>query len=236
MNTRSPGTELVPVAPAAHYMMGGIVTDLDAASTVPGLYAVGEASCTGLHGANRLASNSLSECFVFARRAVAAALSPRPPPHGRARPKSRRWPPRRAPAEHLPRDTDGGVAGGRISRTKEGLEQLAGNPHPLARLIARCALARTESRGAHLRSDQPADRPRVRPAARGDLERQGTRLADLALRPRQVPLGAVAREPGGPPARGQFVICALGPPAEPENLGRLGFISILFVAGRVRRR
>ena len=52
-------------------MMGGIVTDLDARSTLPGLYAVGEASCTGLHGANRLASNSLSECFVFARRAVA---------------------------------------------------------------------------------------------------------------------------------------------------------------------
>src|SRR5262249_26158873 len=78
-----PVRELVPVAPAAHYMMGGIVTDLFARSTVPGLYAVGEASCTGLHGANRLASNSLSECFVFARRAAADALartagSPRP--------------------------------------------------------------------------------------------------------------------------------------------------------------
>ncbi len=66
-----PARELVPVAPAAHYMMGGIVTDLHARSTLPGLYAVGESSCTGLHGANRLASNSLSECFVFARRAVA---------------------------------------------------------------------------------------------------------------------------------------------------------------------
>ena len=69
-----PTSELVPVAPAAHYMMGGIVADLDARSSVPGLYAVGEASCTGLHGANRLASNSLSECFVFAARAVDAAL------------------------------------------------------------------------------------------------------------------------------------------------------------------
>ena len=85
--------ELVPVAPAAHYMMGGIVTDLDAHSTVPGLYAVGEASCTGLHGANRLASNSLSECFVFAARAVASALSaPASEPASRARPSSRRWP------------------------------------------------------------------------------------------------------------------------------------------------
>ena len=70
-----PTRELIPVAPAAHYMMGGIVTDLRARSTLPGLYAVGESSCTGLHGANRLASNSLSECFVFARRAVLDALS-----------------------------------------------------------------------------------------------------------------------------------------------------------------
>ena len=70
-----PSRELVPVAPAAHYMMGGIVADLHAQSTLDGLYAVGESSCTGLHGANRLASNSLSECFVFARRAVAHALA-----------------------------------------------------------------------------------------------------------------------------------------------------------------
>src|SRR3954465_4201716 len=59
-----PTRELIPVAPAAHYGMGGIVSALDGAATVPGLYAVGEAACTGLHGANRLASNSLSECFV----------------------------------------------------------------------------------------------------------------------------------------------------------------------------
>src|SRR6202040_1050632 len=70
-----PTRELIPVAPAAHYTMGGIVVDLHARSTLPGLYAVGESSCTGLHGANRLASNSLSECFVFARRAIDHALS-----------------------------------------------------------------------------------------------------------------------------------------------------------------
>ena len=54
--------------------MGGIAVDLDGRSSLPGLYAVGECSCTGLHGANRLASNSLSECFVFGGRAAQAAL------------------------------------------------------------------------------------------------------------------------------------------------------------------
>src|SRR5437763_7959926 len=65
-----PEREPVPVAPAAHYMMGGIATDLDGRATLRGLYAVGECSCTGLHGANRLASNSLTECFVFGKRAA----------------------------------------------------------------------------------------------------------------------------------------------------------------------
>jgi L-aspartate oxidase len=70
-----PMTELIPVAPASHYVMGGVGTDLQGRSTVPGLYAVGECADTGLHGANRLASNSLSECFVFGRRAALAGLA-----------------------------------------------------------------------------------------------------------------------------------------------------------------
>jgi L-aspartate oxidase len=63
-------TELVPVAPAAHYWMGGVATDLHGRTTVPGLYAAGEVACTGVQGANRLASNSLLEGLVFGRRAV----------------------------------------------------------------------------------------------------------------------------------------------------------------------
>jgi L-aspartate oxidase len=66
----------LPVAPAAHYWMGGVATDLDAATSVAGLYAVGEVACTGVHGANRLASNSLMECLVFARQLRHIQLEP----------------------------------------------------------------------------------------------------------------------------------------------------------------
>src|SRR4051794_38865396 len=75
-----PARNLVPVAPAAHYTMGGIATDVHGESTLGGLFAVGECACNGLHGANRLASNSLAECFVFGRRAAQAALDREPAP------------------------------------------------------------------------------------------------------------------------------------------------------------
>jgi L-aspartate oxidase len=149
-----PTRELIPVAPAAHYTMGGIVVDPHARSTVAGLYAIGECSCTGLHGANRLASNSLSECFVFAARAARAALDEPPPPPVRARQlaglSDLPTPPEVAPETRTALWRDAG-----IERSAEGLERLAGDPHPLARLIARCASERRESRGAHRRAEHP---------------------------------------------------------------------------------
>ena len=146
-----PTSEPVPVAPASHYMMGGIVTDLDGRSGVPGLYAVGECACTGLHGANRLASNSLSECFVFGRRAALRALDEPEPAAGAPAP-----PPDQPVAPPPTRETRKAMwrhAG--LERDAEGLAPLLDDPHPLARLVARSALFREESRGAHLRADFP---------------------------------------------------------------------------------
>jgi L-aspartate oxidase len=151
-----PTRELIPVAPAAHYTMGGIVADLNARSTLDGLYAVGESSCTGLHGANRLASNSLSECFVFARRAIADALSGAAPGLPPASPREvdalGELP---APAVAQPSTRAALWRDAGVVRSEDGLRRLLEDPHPLARLIARCALARTESRGAHLRVEHP---------------------------------------------------------------------------------
>ncbi|MGI8558611.1 MAG: L-aspartate oxidase [Solirubrobacteraceae bacterium] len=141
--------ETIPVAPASHYVMGGIACNLSGRSTVPGLFAAGEASCTGLHGANRLASNSLSECFVFGARAARAALDE---PAGCAFVE----PPESAPLR-VPRSTQDALwmhAG--LLRDAAGLSTLLADPFPLARLIAACALHRTESRGAHGRADFPA--------------------------------------------------------------------------------
>ena len=146
-----PAREPVRIAPAAHYTMGGVATNLDGRSSLPGLYAVGECGCTGLHGANRLASNSLAECFVFGHRAAHAALDePEAAATGGAPP------PKPGPSPVPPpetRDALWRLAG--LQRTREGLEELRDDPFPLARLIAGSALGREESRGAHQRGDFP---------------------------------------------------------------------------------
>lgn len=149
-----PSTDLVPISPAAHYLIGGVRTDLHGRSSVNGLLAVGEAACTGLHGANRLASNSLSECFVYGSRAARAGLGddvgnadpPAPEPN----------PEFPAPADET-RAAIWELAG--PSRDAERLTRLLDDPYPVAAMIATSALARRESRGVHRRSDFPGADP-----------------------------------------------------------------------------
>jgi len=147
-----PHVEPVPVSPAAHYMMGGVAVDIDGRSSLPGLYAVGECSCTGLHGANRLASNSLSECFVFGGRAAAAAVEEE---SAASRPRPPTW--RFEPPSDETREAVWRYAG--PMRNPDDLARLISNPYPLARALAASALGRRESRGGHLRHDCPDTDP-----------------------------------------------------------------------------
>lgn len=168
--------DLVPVAPAAHYFMGGLRTDTWGRTTVPGLYAVGEAACTGVHGANRLASNSLVETLVFGKRCVehlvTGSREPAPPhpatepfrPEGQLpldRPTLQRlmW-----EAAGIERDAAGLSAALATLRSwpaplpglpanRESVERRALGL--LAELVLEAALRRTESRGAHYRRDFP---------------------------------------------------------------------------------
>jgi len=158
------GTEAAPVAPAAHYAMGGVRTDLEGRTNVARLFAAGEAACTGVHGANRLASNSLLEGVVFGIRAGRAM---REAPKGVDAVVERRS--MRAPVPVLASEIQRiawekcGIvrSAGGLQQAVERLEALAPespeerNMRQVALLIARCALARKESRGAHFRTDYP---------------------------------------------------------------------------------
>jgi L-aspartate oxidase len=156
----------VPVAPAAHYAMGGVRTDLDGRTSLLRLYSAGEAACTGVHGANRLASNSLLEGLVFGARAAQAMLSDRLPAPTAAQPAASASPPDDDSLElrqiqeiawqycGILRDAQGLTEACRLLEAA-GPAPDARNPHQVAWLIARCALARRESRGAHYRTDYP---------------------------------------------------------------------------------
>lgn len=173
-------TELIPIRPAAHYAMGGVRSDLEGRCTLPGLYAAGEAAATGVHGANRLASNSLLEGLVFGARAGGAMrneLRRAPASHAKSQRAVSNGPVGPATEEVIREIQDlmwqdvGIVRTGiGLKRAMERLQQIsprvahpqtrraheAQNIHLAGLLVARSALAREESRGAHYRTDFPA--------------------------------------------------------------------------------
>ncbi|MFN3522021.1 MAG: L-aspartate oxidase [Phenylobacterium sp.] len=158
-----PRVQPIPVAPACHYHMGGIVTDAEGRTSLPGLFAAGECASVGVHGANRLASNSLLEAAVFGTRAGRAAAA-ESAPAGRVLP-TRLSPDLPEPALQRLRQAmsrDAGVvrdAAGlsRLLAELDALDVAYGRTLPVlaARLVADAALARRESRGAHFRRDFP---------------------------------------------------------------------------------
>jgi L-aspartate oxidase len=181
-----PVTEFIPVAPGAHYSCGGIQADLDGCTSVPGLYAVGEAASTGLHGANRLASNSLTEAVIAGRRVGEASGgrrpsgTPLPPPPGTGVSAASRPALAAAMSRHagVLRDHAGLDALLRAAEEVPGArEETAGsvraedldlatveatNLHTVSVLIATAALRREESRGCHRRRDAPWTWPDAR--------------------------------------------------------------------------
>jgi L-aspartate oxidase len=175
-----PAGEPIPVAPAAHYHMGGIATDEHGRSSLPGLWAVGEVASTGLHGANRLASNSLLEAVVMAARAVEdiAGKVPSSYPRQAPAPDDGGVPPLEIDAQQLVKLQKTMTANAGVTRSAQTLlaalqdiEELARQAAPrsslanmtdVSRFIIISALHREESRGSHCRTDFPDLSPMVR--------------------------------------------------------------------------
>jgi L-aspartate oxidase len=203
-----PVRELIPVAPACHYSSGGVWTDLQGRTSVPGLYACGEVACTGVHGANRLASNSLLEGLVFARRIAASLAADLPELR---EPVTDERVPGLVDADVVPDLQRAMTLGAGVIRSADGLSEAAGTLEKLitqvaaqpgtagweatnlvtvaAALIA-AACAREESRGSHWREDHP-DRDDQRWAGsldvtlrtEGDTVRPATRFVALEESP-----------------------------------------------------
>ncbi len=162
-----PRSQLIPIAPAVHYHMGGLMTDNMGRTNIDGLYAIGECASVGVHGANRLASNSLLEACVFGGRAATSILDSADERRKADNIHKQPWLSMTPEVSATLRQAMSASCG--VRRTAKGLAQLMGiieglidevgpaNPLIAARMIAASALAREESRGGHFRDDFPVE-------------------------------------------------------------------------------